>query len=156
GAADEKDSRSLAMHLADEEPKKPQATEKNLDPSGLPDGTVFKAPVIEVRNETTGQKRFTYLLYNGINLGRQYHGSKEHPHLNRLPTTYYHDKSPVGMILGDPKWFPEKESPPVAVLGMNIGTLAAYVRPGQVFHFTERVPTFVKLSLPDKGKNRYF
>jgi hypothetical protein len=44
----------------------------------------------------------------------------------------------------------------VAVLGMDIGTLAAYAQPGQTFHFTERVPTFVKLSLPDKGEKRYF
>src|SRR5205085_7706010 len=46
--------------------------------------------------------------------------------------------------------------PPVAVLGMDIGTLAAYAKPGQIFHFTERVPIFVKFSLPDKGEKRYF
>ena len=43
-----------------------------------------------------------------------------------------------------------------AVLGMDIGTLAAYAKPGQLFHFTERVPIFVKLSLPDKGEKRHF
>jgi hypothetical protein len=144
------------MHLSDDEPKRPLAAEKNLDPIGQPDGTVFKAPVIEVRNETAGQKRFSSLFYNRINLGRQYQRSKEHPDLPRLPTTYYHDKSPIGIILGDPKSFPEKKSPPVAVLGMNLGTLAAYAKPGQILHFTEREPTFVKLSLPDKGGKPYF
>ncbi len=39
---------------------------------------------------------------------------------------------------------------------MDVGTLAAYAQPGQTFHFTERVPTFVKLSMPDKGQKPFF
>jgi hypothetical protein len=118
---------------------------------------IFKAPKIEVRNGTRDDKKtYSYLMYNRIYMGRQYHKTKDMPDLNRLPTTYFHDKSPIGLILGDAKWFPDKGAPPVAVLGMDIGTLASYAKPGQTFHFTERVPTFVKLSLPDKGEKRYF
>jgi hypothetical protein len=121
------------------------------------DETVFKAPRIEIKNSTESDgKAYSFLLYNRVYLGRQYHMNKDQPDLQRLPTTYFHDKSPIGIILGDPKWFPEKGAPPVAVLGMDIGTLAAYAKPGQIFHFFERVPIFVRLSLPDKGEKRYF
>jgi hypothetical protein len=119
---------------------------------GQPGETVFKAPGIEVRTETRDDKTYSYLLYNRVYMGRQYHSTKAEPTLNRLPTTYFHDKSPIGIVLKDAKSFPKKAEPPVAVLGMDVGTLAAYAQPGQTFHFTERVPTFVKLSLPEKGK----
>lgn len=111
---------------------------------------IFTAPGIEVRTETRDDKSFSYVLYNRIYIGRQYHKARE------LPTTYFHDKSPIGMVLRDPNRFPPKAEPPIAVLGMDIGALAAYGKPGQTFHFTERLPTFVKLSLPDKGEKRYF
>src|SRR5438445_9250317 len=107
---------------------------------GQPDDTVFKAPRIEVKNAARDGKTYSYLLYNRVYLGRQYHKTDDLPDLNRLPTTYFHDKSPIGIILGDPKWFPENDAPPVAVLGMDIGTLASYAKKGQTVHFTERVP----------------
>ena len=118
--------------------------------------TKVKTPPIEVKTETRDGKTHSFLLYNRVYIGRQYHKSKDEPDLPRLPTTYFHDKSPIGIILKDPRAFPPKDAPPVAVLGMDIGTLAAYAQPGQVFHFTERVPAFVKLSLPDKGQERQF
>jgi hypothetical protein len=123
---------------------------------GQPSETVFKAPRIEIKTDTRDGKTFSYLLYNRVYLGRQYHKSENEPDLPRLPTTYFHDKSPIGLVLKDAKTFPKKAEPPVMVLGMDVGTLAAYAQPGQTFHFTERVPTFVKLSLPDKGEKRYF
>ena len=123
---------------------------------GQPNDTVFKAPGIEVKTGQSDGKDYSYLLYNRVYLGRQYHKSQKGPNLHRLPTTYFHDKSPIGLLLKDEKAFPPKDAPPVMVLGMDVGTLAAYAHPGQTFHFTERVPTFVKLSLPDKGKERYF
>jgi hypothetical protein len=46
--------------------------------------------------------------------------------------------------------------PPIAVIGMDVGTIASYARPVQTVHFFERVPTVVKLSVPDKGKERFF
>jgi hypothetical protein len=118
--------------------------------------TVFKEPRIEVKTHKRDGKTNSYLLYNRVYLGRQYHKTKEDPNLHRLPTTYFHDRSPIGIVLEDANWFPAKGAPPVAVLGMDIGTLAAYAKPGQTFHFTERVPTFVKFSLPDKAKQPLF
>ncbi len=123
---------------------------------GQPSETVFKAPGIEVRTESRAGKTFSYLMYNRIYMGRQYHNSKQEPKLSRLATTYYHDRSPIGLVLKDKKSFPPKAEPPVAVLGMDIGTLASYAQPGQTFHFTERVPTFVKFSRPDKGGKPLF
>jgi hypothetical protein len=123
---------------------------------GQPGKTVFKAPRIEVKTEHRDGKPCSMVFYNRVSLGMQFHKSNDEPDLNRIPTTYFHDKGPIGLILKDPKWFPAKEAPPVAVLGMDIGTLAAYAKKGQTFHFTERVPTFVKLSFPDKDEKRYF
>ncbi len=123
---------------------------------GQPEDTVFKAPRIEVKTRTHKDKTYSYLLYNRVYLGQQYHKSDTEPDLPRLPTTYFHDKSPIGLVLKDAKSFPKKAEPPVMVLGMDVGTLAAYAQAGQTFHFTERVPALVKLSLPDKGGKRYF
>lgn len=123
---------------------------------GQSEVTVFKGPLIEVKTTERDGKALSYVLYNRIYLGRQFHPSKGDPGLRRLPTTYFHDKSPIGIVLQDPKAFPAKDAPPIAVLGMDIGTLAAYAKPGQTIHFTERVPAFVKFSLPDAGEKRYF
>jgi hypothetical protein len=46
--------------------------------------------------------------------------------------------------------------PPVAVLGLEVGTLASYARPFQHFHFIERNPIIIELSVPKKGKKPYF
>ncbi len=123
---------------------------------GQNNDTIFKAPGIEIRSYPTVRGTQSTLIYNGINIGRQYHKSKDEPDLHLMPATYYHDKNPIGLVLNDKNWFPKKGAPPIAVLGMGIGTLAAYAQPGQMFHFIERVPTFVKLSLPDKEEKRYF
>lgn len=119
-------------------------------------GVISKSPRIEVIDESRDGKTFSYLMYNGTYMGRQYHKSEGNADLPRLPTTYFHDKGPIGIVLKNPEWFPAKNAPPVLVLGTDIGTPAVYAKPGQDFHFTERVPALVKLSFPDKGKKRYF
>jgi hypothetical protein len=131
-------------------------------------------------------------MYNGVYLGKNYH--KPHKRadygnpdvdLSRLPTTYYHDKSPIGVVLQKYNWFPGKENtyaadarlpasligmgghplgqladlwsePPIAVLCLSVGTLASYGRPAQTMHFTERIPTFVKLSESENKAPPYF
>jgi hypothetical protein len=154
---------------------------------------VFKAPLIEVSRDPDRRGRiFHYVLYNRVYIGRNYDKPKEKADYgnpekdwSRLPTTYFHDKSPVGVVLQKYNWFAGKDNtyhadarlpanlismggdpwgqlvqlwsePPIAVLGMDIATLAAYARPGQTMHFTERVPTFVKLSFPGKDEKRFF
>ncbi len=46
--------------------------------------------------------------------------------------------------------------PPIAVVEIDTGTMASYARPGQTLHYFEPVPTIVKLSLPDEGKQPLF
>jgi hypothetical protein len=115
-----------------------------------------KSPRIEVKTESSDGRTFSFLMYNRTYMGRQYHKSKREPDLHLLPTTYFHDKSPIGIVLRDPNRFPAKAEPPIAVLGMDVGTLAAYAKPGQTLHFTERVPKFVEFSLPAKGEKPKF
>jgi hypothetical protein len=155
---------------------------------------VFKAPLIQVKRDySRDNKPYLYALYNRVYMGRYYEKPKDAKDLgkpeadsSRLPTTYFHDKSPIGVVLQKYNWFPGKDNtyhadarlpasliaaaaldpcgqltnlwsePPIAVLGMDVGTLAAYARPTQTMHFIERVPTFVKLSLPAKGEKRIF
>jgi hypothetical protein len=153
---------------------------------------VFKAPLIEVRMNRHDAKEYRYLMYNRVYMARNYEKPKNKQDFgnpavdfSRLPTTYFHDKSPIGIVLQKYNWFPGKDNtyhadsrlptsmigmapdpwgqlvnlwsdPPIAVLGMDAATLAAYARPAQTFHFTERVPVFMKLSLPGKDEKRYF
>ena len=165
--------------------------------AGQRDKPVFEAPLIEVRHDQEfGPNRqfpYSYLMYHHTYMGRNFHKPKNRDDygnpdvdFSRLPTTYFHDKGPIGMVLKRYNWFPGKTNtfhadarlpasllatvvldpyanlanlwsePPVAVLGMDVGTLAAYARPTQAFHFTERTPIFVKMSLPDKGETRHF
>jgi hypothetical protein len=104
---------------------------------------------------------------------------------SRLPTTYYHPRGPLGAGFAKFNWFPGPANsyhadariaasivglggqpmlqvsalwsePPVAVLGLNIGTEAAYARPYQTIHFFERNPDLIALSDPAAGKTVYF
>ena len=153
---------------------------------------VFKAPLIQVKKDRANDKEYLFLMYNRVYLGRNYQKPQDakdygNPNVDfsRLPTTYFHDKSPIGVVLQKYNWFPNKDNtyhadarlpasligasgdlygqlvslwsePPIAVLGMDVGTLAAYVRPTQTIHFTERVPVFVNMSLPGKDEKRFF
>ena len=155
--------------------------------------SVFQAPRMEVltHNQEDGSV-FHYLMYNRVYMGRNYDRPKKKADrgkpsvdFSRLPTTYFHDKSPIGVVMHKYNWFPGRENtysadlrlpasmtgmggdvwgqlanlwsePPIAVLGMDVATMAAYARPAQVLHFTERVPTFVHLSFPKGKERRYF
>jgi hypothetical protein len=154
---------------------------------------LFQAPGIEVltRSQEDGSV-YHYLMYNRVYMGRNYDRPKKEKDrgkpsvdFSRLPTTYFHDKSPIGVVMQKYDWFPGRPNtyaadarlpasligmggdvwgqvthlwsePPVAVLGMDVATMASYARPTQVFHFTERVPTFVKLSLPKEKEKQFF
>jgi hypothetical protein len=169
--------------------EKVQPIKKNPAPD---DRVAFEAPLIQVRRDRAEDKEYSFLMYNRVYLGRNYQKPRDvkdngNPNLDfsRMPTTYFHDKSPIGVVLQKYNWFPGKDNtyaadarlpasmigmalepwgqlvnlwsePPITVLGMDVGTLAAYARPAQTVHFTERVPVFVKLSLPGKDEKRYF
>ncbi len=59
-----------------------------------------------------------------------------------LPTTYYGTKSGVGLLLDQPAAAPKH----VGMVGLGVGTLAAYGRPGDRFRFYEINPDVIRLA----------
>ena len=76
------------------------------------------------------EKPYRYLVHGRIMHGLQFQDSP----LREQPLTYFSDESGVGRVLGHP---PQGKSRKVGVLGLGIGTLAAYARPGDRFRFYE-------------------
>lgn len=82
----------------------------------------------------------------GTNLihGRILHGFQfRHPGIQKRPTTYYGEESGVGLALthlrdGQPKR--------VGAVGLGVGTVAAYGKPGDYFRFYEINPTVVEIA----------
>jgi hypothetical protein len=110
---------------------------------------------------------------------------------DRLPTTYYHRKGPIGLVFSslegrfddDRSWQAADvrpaafiigsvaaagpnaplaalcsawSEPPVGVVMMNAGTVAAYARPFQTMDFYESNPRLVELSVgADPGKRKF-
>ena len=77
--------------------------------------------------------------------GRVLHGAQlADPSKRRLATTYYAPASGVGRLL-------KSKSGPLRVgaIGLGVGTLAAYAKPGDLFRFYEISPTVVALAEGD-------
>ena len=84
--------------------------------------------VEEVVDEHFGPRRF--MLHGRINHGEQYLDEK----LRRVPTAYFCERSGIGRVfLSLPTDRPRK----MGVLGLGIGTLAAYGRPGDEMRIYE-------------------
>ncbi|MDP1826397.1 MAG: fused MFS/spermidine synthase [Archangium sp.] len=81
--------------------------------------------------------------------GRVLHGAQlADPAKRRLATTYYAPASGVGRLLRS------KQGPVrVGAIGLGVGTLAAYVKPGDEYRFYEISPTVVALA---EGSGGYF
>jgi hypothetical protein len=115
---------------------------------------------------------------------RRLHGDPS-TDLSRLAATYHHREGPAGVIMERFNWFPGPQNtywadarmpasiaglggdplsqlvnvwsePPFAVVGMYVGEMASYARPFQYLDFFEIDPEITKLSLPPKGRARYF
>ncbi len=78
------------------------------------------------------------------------HGNTQHgaqlrvPGQEHLPTTYYHPTGPAGdafRLLNE-----EGRIKNVALVGLGVGTLAAYCEPGQTFTFYEIDPSIVRVA----------
>jgi spermidine synthase len=85
--------------------------------------------------------------------GRIRHGFQYvSPDKKRIPTTYYTDESGVGLAV---RFHPRRESLEfrIGVVGLGVGTLAAYGRAGDVVRFYEINPDVIALS---KGKDPRF
>lgn len=66
-----------------------------------------------------------------------------------VPLAYYHPSGPAGDVLGPlPSWAHVKELPPrrVGVIGLGVGSLAAYARPGDDWTFFEINPDVVEIA----------
>lgn len=83
--------------------------------------------------------------------GRITHGLQfQEPAKRRLPTTYYGLNSGLGLAL---QYHPKRSSgfaPPgqlrIGVVGLGVGTIAAYARPGDIVRFYEINPDVIRLS----------
>ena len=120
------------------------------------------------------------IMRDGIHFGM----CIDHPQYKRMPTTYYHPKGPLGVVMKKFDWFPGEANtytsdsrlpaslvgsgagsaftsvgvlwsePPVAVIGMHAGNTAAYARPLQHMHFYE--PNKKVVDLHQRKGNRIF
>jgi spermidine synthase len=84
-------------------------------------------------------------ISDGNESGREFvHGATEHgiqydsPELSREPTSYYARHSGVGVALQALN--NERDNLRVGAVGLGIGTIAAYGRPGDYYHFFEINP----------------
>jgi SAM-dependent methyltransferase len=120
---------------------------------GLSGDTLYKERdffgVLKVRTDPRG--RFTFLVS-----GSTLHGAQAvDPRLKRLPLTYYYPTGPAGDVLGP---LPEPgaarsaagQERRIGVIGLGVGSLAAYARPGDAWTFFELNPRVVDIA------KRYF
>jgi hypothetical protein len=87
--------------------------------------------------------------------GNTIHGSQYRaPAKRNIPTTYYRTGSGIGLLLSNyPRGAGETANLRIGVIGLGAGTLAAYGRTGDSFHFYEIDPAVIDLSY---GPNPYF
>jgi hypothetical protein len=77
-------------------------------------------------------------LFHGTTL----HGLQvQRPSEARLPTSYYHPSGPIGHVFAALAGTPE-----IAVVGLGVGTLAAYAAPGARLTFFEIDPAVVRIA----------
>lgn len=100
--------------------------------------------VLRVRDELPGDAewRMRSLTHGRIQHGFQYLA----PHRRRQPTTYYGEESGVGRALRAHPRRASGEGLRIGVVGLGVGTLAAYTRPGDAIRFYEINPDVVALS----------
>ncbi|HSO34575.1 MAG TPA: fused MFS/spermidine synthase [Labilithrix sp.] len=117
---------------------------------GLTGNTIHKERdffgVLKVRRDPSGR----YLL---LVSGSTLHGAQTlDPKSKRMPLTYYYPTGPVGDVLGP---VPAASDPPrdaavaarrVGVIGLGVGSLAAYARPGEAWTFFELNPRVVDIA----------
>jgi spermidine synthase len=87
------------------------------------------------------------LKHGQISHGMQYQASNK----KKIITTYYHHASGIGRaIITHPKYTPKKNIR-IGVIGLGVGTIAAYGRPGDYFRFYEINPLVAEASFGKKA-----
>jgi hypothetical protein len=103
--------------------------------------------VLEVRTDKSDE--FYYLHHGRIRHGQQ--RRSDDPNVRDVPLTYYYPTSPIGQVFAAP--LPVLETnPPLAMIGLGVGSLAAYGQTGQELTFYEIDPAVERLARDD----RYF
>ncbi|MBS2012181.1 MAG: fused MFS/spermidine synthase [Deltaproteobacteria bacterium] len=93
--------------------------------------------VLKVRHD---QAHKFLLLQSGSTL----HGAQSvDPALKRVPLTYYHSSGPCGDVLGQAHWAGPRR---IGVIGLGVGALAAYAKPGDEWTFFELDPVDVAIA----------
>jgi hypothetical protein len=84
--------------------------------------------------------------------GSTIHGVEvKDPAKQKLPTLYYRRDSGIGLLMRSyPRGVSEEQSLRIGVIGLGIGTLTAYGRPGDYFRFYELDPALLPLSFAPK------
>ncbi len=95
----------------------------------------------------------SYRLLNGRTTHGEQFFSATYPRLRYYPTTYYCLNSGVGLvIMNHPRRAqPNDSSLRVGVVGLGVGTIAAWGRPGDYFRFYEINPAVVRLATDPNG-----
>jgi SAM-dependent methyltransferase len=76
--------------------------------------------------------------------GRIVHGLQfDEPEKRRVPTTYYSPSAGIGLVM---RGYSREEPVRVGLVGLGVGTLAAYGRPGDYFRFYEINPDVIWLA----------
>ena len=102
--------------------------------------------VKEIDAGTSGQPAYA-LVHSGTIHGFQYLGEEE----RALPTAYYTEESGMGLaVLQHPR---RDSGLRIGAVGLGVGTLAAYGRPGDVVRFYEINPDVIRLA---EGEGGYF
>ncbi|WP_076999003.1 fused MFS/spermidine synthase [Variovorax sp. KK3] len=113
----------------------------------------------QVQNDMRGQWRMERNFYGALLTSetragvkgpsrKMYHGSTKHgeqflaPDLRREPTSYYGRNSGIGRAIAAAPLGPRR----VGLIGLGVGTLAAYGRPGDVYRFYEINPAVFQLA----------
>ncbi len=93
---------------------------------------------LNTTEEEYGPEPFLRALWHGSTI----HGFQiMHPITQKYPTSYYHSKGPLGDILGD-----AKKTRNVAIIGLGVGTCAAYFQEGESLTFYELDPAIVNIA----------
>lgn len=96
--------------------------------------------VLQVRTDT--DEEFYYLDHGHIRHGQQ--RRSEDSVMRDVPLIYYHPDGPIGQVFQ--AWPGRNDRQPVAVVGLGVGSLAAYGEPGQPFTFFEIDPAVEQIA----------
>jgi hypothetical protein len=110
-----------------------------------------------VENEGPDHQWHSYRLLNGrISHGMQLYSSTD-PQTRYYPATYYNVESGIGLIMMNHprRALDGNSSLRVGIVGLGVGTIAAWGRPGDYFRFYEVNPTIIKLASDPNGYFSY-